>query len=290
MKNLFVLTEEEKNRILGLHESATKNHYLINEQTSEGDAFKVADSIGLGKKEILENRCVEIMIFDGPQYDNLICNVCPNGYIDFKVENDYKNKIVTGSWSTDQKTITIKMSDGREFRGKFNQSNSLKTQIQEWLTTVKVFNEWISVRGRDGEIVRTWDSWKTTKKSSEDVIYKQNSELKKFKENYPCITEYPLAEVVYYGNNKEKVAYVVGDYWYYNDGTKVSPDGTKSSWSCQDKIFLQTVQPKPEPVVSGGQENPNVTRIKDLQTKVGVKDDGILGPKTLKAIMDKLSQ
>ena len=32
MKNLFVITEEEKNRILGLHESATKNQYLINEQ------------------------------------------------------------------------------------------------------------------------------------------------------------------------------------------------------------------------------------------------------------------
>jgi hypothetical protein len=30
--------------------------------------------------------------------------------------------------------------------------------------------------------------------------------------------------------------------------------------------------------------------ITDLQRKVGVKDDGNLGPKTLKAIMDKLSQ
>jgi DNA-binding NarL/FixJ family response regulator len=31
-------------------------------------------------------------------------------------------------------------------------------------------------------------------------------------------------------------------------------------------------------------------RIKELQRKVGVKDDGILGKMTLKAIMDKLSQ
>jgi hypothetical protein len=36
--------------------------------------------------------------------------------------------------------------------------------------------------------------------------------------------------------------------------------------------------------------NPNVERIKDLQRKVGVKDDGILGKQTLKAIMDKLTK
>jgi hypothetical protein len=32
MKNLFEISSEEKNRILGLHESATKNQYLISEQ------------------------------------------------------------------------------------------------------------------------------------------------------------------------------------------------------------------------------------------------------------------
>ena len=37
MKNLFVIAEEEKNRILGLHESATNNQYLIFEQVSDTD-------------------------------------------------------------------------------------------------------------------------------------------------------------------------------------------------------------------------------------------------------------
>jgi hypothetical protein len=32
MKNLFEISSEEKNRILGLHENATKNQYLISEQ------------------------------------------------------------------------------------------------------------------------------------------------------------------------------------------------------------------------------------------------------------------
>lgn len=35
MKNIFEVSQEEKNRILGLHESATKKHYIISEQEDE---------------------------------------------------------------------------------------------------------------------------------------------------------------------------------------------------------------------------------------------------------------
>jgi peptidoglycan hydrolase-like protein with peptidoglycan-binding domain len=35
MKNLFLINEEEKNRILNLHETATKRHYLSEQQTTE---------------------------------------------------------------------------------------------------------------------------------------------------------------------------------------------------------------------------------------------------------------
>jgi peptidoglycan hydrolase-like protein with peptidoglycan-binding domain len=35
MKNLFIINEEEKNRILNLHETATKHHYLSEQQTTE---------------------------------------------------------------------------------------------------------------------------------------------------------------------------------------------------------------------------------------------------------------
>jgi len=36
MKNLFILSEEEKNRILNLHESATKRHYLSEQEIKQG--------------------------------------------------------------------------------------------------------------------------------------------------------------------------------------------------------------------------------------------------------------
>jgi peptidoglycan hydrolase-like protein with peptidoglycan-binding domain len=35
MKNLFLINEEERNRILGMHETATKRHYLSEQQTTE---------------------------------------------------------------------------------------------------------------------------------------------------------------------------------------------------------------------------------------------------------------
>ena len=36
MKNLFILSEEEKNRILNLHESATKRQYLSEQEIKQG--------------------------------------------------------------------------------------------------------------------------------------------------------------------------------------------------------------------------------------------------------------
>lgn len=49
MKNLFDISSEEKNRILNLHESATKNQYLISEQKIKPINFNITDSFSSGK-------------------------------------------------------------------------------------------------------------------------------------------------------------------------------------------------------------------------------------------------
>ena len=43
MKNLFTINEEEKNRILNLHETATKRHYLSEQQTT-GYVIRLTES------------------------------------------------------------------------------------------------------------------------------------------------------------------------------------------------------------------------------------------------------
>ena len=49
MKNLFEISSEEKNRILNLHENATKKQYLINEQKIKPINFNITDSFPSGK-------------------------------------------------------------------------------------------------------------------------------------------------------------------------------------------------------------------------------------------------
>ena len=59
-KKLYFLDEEEKNRILNLHESRTKKQYLINEQSIPGvsqDAIdKILDFSAKNKRGFITNR------------------------------------------------------------------------------------------------------------------------------------------------------------------------------------------------------------------------------------------
>ncbi len=55
MKNLFEISNEERNRILGLHESATKNQYIIKEQTDPSKiSFNISKSFPSGKFNIID--------------------------------------------------------------------------------------------------------------------------------------------------------------------------------------------------------------------------------------------
>jgi hypothetical protein len=48
MKNLFIINEEEKNRILNLHETATKRHYLSEQINNQG--FNINDPFNMGNR------------------------------------------------------------------------------------------------------------------------------------------------------------------------------------------------------------------------------------------------
>jgi hypothetical protein len=124
----------------------------------------------------------------------------------------------------------------------------------------------------------------------QQLVVADRDQLEKWN-NYQCVINHPNAKQV--KNPSGSIVYTINGETYFNNGRKRLADGTMMNYTCNDEIFK--VQTKTETDgtggLKGGQENPNVTRIKDLQTKVGVeKVDGILGPKTLKAIMDKLSQ
>ena len=303
MRNLFEINEDEKNRILGLHEQATKNHYLINEQGVVVDNYKVAKTLGFGVDRTMSNNCQRVMILDGNGYYNLVSNVCPGGYIDFKIEADYENTTITGSWVVSNQNVTITMSDGTKFTGSLT-DGSVKTQVTNWLVKQPKFGEYAK-KQMDPSIKDTWKSWgggDAQTKTENSVGSKQGITWDIAVKRWPCFAN--LKDKNIYNDGKyDYVIYQIGglDYYVYiGDGHVYNPSTKNFTSTYLGKDYPcdpPVVQPKPDPGVtgggsgsSGGQESPNQKRIKELQRKVGVKDDGILGKMTLKAIMDKLSQ
>ena len=252
MKNLFVITEEEKNRILKLHESATKNLYLVNETASIPDVVgvysDVANCLGFDIVGGTSN-CKRVMIFDGQVLQNLISNVCDNGYLDFKVENDWKNTTISGSWVVSDQNVTVTMSDGTKFTGMLT-PGSLKTQVTSWLVKQPKFAEFVKDLGP--EVENTWKSW-------------GGGEVQPMPE--PDMESQVKAHAQYckWGDDIQG---------FLDSGKKCPKPGSK------DGSNLTGEQGKSK----------YYQQITDLQTKVGAENTGTLDQATLKKIMDKLSQ
>jgi hypothetical protein len=157
MNNLFKIDESERKRILEMHENATRKNYLIYEEDETDYSYLVTSALGFGPGEVQSNGCTEIMLLDGSGYWNLICNICPNGYIDFKVEADYKNTTITGQWSMNGENINIKMSDGTSFAGN-SEEGSLKSLVTAWLLKQKKYQDWVASQ-MDPDVKSTWQSW-----------------------------------------------------------------------------------------------------------------------------------
>ncbi len=230
MKNLFVIAEEEKNRILGLHESATKNLYLVNETASipevVGVYSDVANCLGFDINGGTSN-CKRVMIFDGQMKQNLISNVCDSGYIDFKVENDWKNTTIPGSWVVSDKNVTVTMSDGTKFTGTLT-PGSLKEQVTSWLVKQTKFNDF--VKGLGSEVQNIWKSWgggdSQGGAQGGSGLGNQGWDLAMVMKKYPCLYGNDFAETKVYPTP-------------YGDVIKLNLGKNKSGQSVYGKMFLQ---------------------------------------------------
>jgi|688.fasta_scaffold728398_1 hypothetical protein len=274
MKNLFVITEEEKNRILGLHESATKNHYLINE-VSYGTGNWV--EVDLNAKTLILNNYLEMERADGTMNRELKLNKGTKfvkGSSKFLISKGIPYQLVDDLTGIVLENLTGDVyyyCDSKRFGTNKDNIQYFGENFQS--AVQKAFDDLCGVLDKEQQLVV----------ADRDQLEKWN--------NYQCVINHPNAKQV--KNPSGSIVYTINGETYFNNGRKRLADGTMMNYTCNDEIFK--VQTKTETDgtggLKGGQENPNVTRIKDLQTKVGVeKVDGILGPKTLKAIMDKLSQ
>jgi hypothetical protein len=113
MKNLFLINEEEKNRILNLHETATKRHYLSEQQTTENviritesdlkktikkvflreddEALPETKNIPLGKVEAVQQALVDAGYGVGPTgVDGIFGKYTRNAVLKYQKDNGIK--------------------------------------------------------------------------------------------------------------------------------------------------------------------------------------------------------
>lgn len=278
MKNLFVITEEEKNRILGLHESATKNQYLINEQSLYEYPISNIQVVVIGT--ISGNR--RHTLIDGTTYNNIILgfnlptSAEPRGT--WYVQNEkYDKEYHSGNWSFDNNTKKYTFSS---HDGTLNKSGD--------------FAQW----GAFDDLIRFVVNKFQNSQSMGDAAFA--SALMKLAQdkNIPIKQDSLLAQRFKLQTDQGEVQAKPDDVQAgvlknaQDCGWGNDVEGYKNSgWAC----------PKPGSSVdnskdsgTGNQQTEQKPKyyqeVVNLQSKVGVENTGSLDQTTLKAIMDKLSQ
>jgi len=291
MKNLFVITEEEKNRILGLHESATKNQYLISEQSLSNIPVNNIQTVVIGKSTGGNTHT----LIDGTTYNNVRLgfdrgNNPSNSSGTWYVQNEkYDNEFYGGNWTFDNasKKYTFNSYDGQLRKsGDFVQWGAFDDLVRY---VVSKFSNSQSMNDNSFALaLLKFAKDKNISIDSNSLLAKRNKQSLKHDVAYNDTNANNSGEVLAKPEDVQSgVLKNAQDCGWGND-----VEGYKNSgWACPKPGSGKVEGNKGTNVKNTQtQESPNVTRIKNLQTKVGLKNTGSLDQSTLKAIMDKLSQ
>ena len=159
-KNIFEISEIEKKQILELHINATKNQYIIKENTNQEISKKVAKLFlksGIPIEDTneawYEDGCWTVLIVDGAGYNNIWVNICDNGYFALKGRH-YENETFSGNWRIDSNgQANLKLDSGFSWTTSIDKSNqmihdgSVRGPIVCWLLKQeKFYTDWKSVQ------------------------------------------------------------------------------------------------------------------------------------------------
>jgi len=136
IKQNWTIPQEERNRILKLHESATKNQYLIIEQTNESEkvSFNITNSFPSGQFKLTDTSLIDDAIVK-------IQNVLKSGKGSFNtiVINSSESKVPNRGVGMDPNELSKKRGEevARYVKSKIGNSvniriNDLKAQGPEW--------------------------------------------------------------------------------------------------------------------------------------------------------------
>jgi hypothetical protein len=283
MKNLYFLDNSERERILNLHESATKNHYLINEvsygtgnwvsvdnqsQTlTLNNYLEIEDSRNLiGALELKLNKGVTFVRLSS---DRLIAKNTP-----YQKVGD-----ATGIVKTEGTNDIIYYCATKLFQVKGETEKYIGENFQS--AVQKAFDqlcESIKVQGQP-----------ETQKTEEQQVAD-------WSQKFPCVINYPGAQKIANPrtdtNVSGTVAYKIGEFTYFIDGNQYGK-GSYSTYSCDDAFFKNSSRVQANPEQKGGktsgtpQPYKHAQHVTNVQNKLKEIDPAFAGGVTKTGQMDQ---
>jgi hypothetical protein len=267
------IDSEEKNRILSLHESATKKEYL---STGKKPLFEQEESNAQQAAKLIYKASKGL----GTDTDMLIRGVMKIRSVEELKEVD---NLLKASNYGDSDTGFVDFINGELQMG----NDGDATEIVNHLKSIGV-----NATARIGAGKMMANSFKITdvlKKYSdtEDGGIGKERDLN-WGDRYACVANYEGAEKVQLKDKSH--AYKINGVVFYNNGRKME-NGQMSNYSCNDEMFkgqTKTEDPKPTETKNSGGSLRDMTIA--IQKEIGVDPDGMFGPKSINAAYAALTK
>jgi hypothetical protein len=276
MKKLYFLDEEEKSRVLSLHESATKRQYL-SEATEKGGAGYVDPATDTPDAKIARE-FYQSAVGAGTNEANMLTAIQSiKSAAQFWKVNELVKNLPSNSGKLDIAGVINDEMERDNLEDVKKIVDSLKTA--GITATYKI----VTRKTNSGAVLELFNET-TFKITSQPVVAKTAAELDAtWATTYKCVTLQPGAKTGKMNDGSTK--YFVGDVTYFNNGRKLLPGQTSTvPYTCAE--FKSKA-----PVVDYKKVNQQklAARLKQTQKNIGVPESGALDVATLQAILNKIN-
>ena len=274
MKKLYFLDEEEKNRILNLHEGATNRQYL-REATEKGGAAYVDPATDTPEAKIARAFYQSAQGMGTNEANMLTAIQSIKSAVQFWKVNELVKNLPGNSGKLDIAGVI------NDEMGRDNLEDVKK--IADALKAIGITATYGSEDRKlnSGGVAKLFKE-NTFKITSQPVVAKTGVELDAtWATTYKCVTTQPGAKASKLKDGS--TAYQIGNVIYYNNGRKLV-GGKTYPYTCAE--FKSNT-----PVVDRKKENQQqlATRLKQSQKGLGLPESGALDTATLQAMITKLS-
>jgi hypothetical protein len=314
MKKLYFLNEEEKERILKLHENSTSRQYL-----SEADAGAVLTGLALGG---IGGAALAYMNSSGGSADGVkkLFGTCSqSGVGKSTMDGGTLDGIASGvraavsGWGTDEDAIKTNLSKIQTIPDlcavitRYAENYPGSTLLGDLDGDIDSDSEWneyvyqplLAAKRKSAELGGKKGGGITgaIASAASSVVEKVKPEILKLQPNwskYNCIFNHPQAKPGKMSNGSWAIT--IGNSVYYDNGRYKAPDGTMKSYTCPGTTGAATgaaattkaatttkVAAKPS-----GPSPVTTSNIKQIQKIVGVAETGVFDDATKAGVKTKL--